>query len=153
MALSMAARLLFAACVLLLVPAACGGDEPAARELRLVAPADLVEDVPSFERTTGCRVELRVYDESEEDLAAIVRRREADVVAYPTPRGQVPDDSVELVRITLDRGLEITVPKRLARAFHGTARPAGRRQTTWTIRKEGDNPDCARRWVAYATSQ
>lgn len=151
MALSMAVRRLLAA-ALVLVIAGCGGSEPASQELRLVAPADLVEPVQSFERATGCRVEVRVYDEGE-DLAAIVRRRDADVVAAPTPPGKRADDSVELVRIVLDRGLELTVPKRLATAFDGTTRPAGRRSTTWMIRGEGENPDCARRWVAYATSQ
>jgi spermidine/putrescine-binding protein len=151
MARSMAVRRLLAA-ALLLVLAGCGGTEPASRELRLVAPADLVEPVPSFERATGCRVEVRVYDEGE-DLAAIVRRRDADVVASPTPPGELPDDSVELVHVTLDGGPELTVPKRLASAFDGPTRPAGRRSTTWVIRKEGENPDCARRWIAYATSQ
>jgi hypothetical protein len=151
MPLSMAVRLLLAA-ALLLVLSACGGDEPARREVRLLAPADLVEDLASFERTTGCRVDLRVYDEIE-NLAAIARRRDVDVVAGPAPPGTEPHDSVELVRVTLEHGLAITVPKRFARAFPKPARPAGRRLTRWTIRNEGDNPDCARRWVAYATSQ
>lgn len=151
MTLSMAARLLLAAGLLFLLPG-CGEDEPAPLQLRLLAPADLVETVPRFERETGCRVEVRVYDQGE-NLAAIARRRDADVVAAPTPPGSVPDDSVELVRIALDRGLVVTVPRRFASAFHGPRRPAGRRETTWVIRTKGDNPVCARRWVAYATSQ
>jgi hypothetical protein len=151
MPVSMAVRPLLAA-VLLLALAACGGDEPPQPEVRLLAPADLAEDVSSFERATGCRVDLRVYDEGE-DLDAIARRRDVDVVAGPAPPGTQPHDSVELVRVTLERGLEIMVPKRFARAFAKPARPAGRRLTRWTIRENGDNPGCARRWVAYATSQ
>jgi hypothetical protein len=151
MPLSMAVRLLLVA-VLLLILSGCGGEPVASREVRLLAPADLVEDVSTFERTTGCRVDLRVYDEGE-DLPAIARRRQVDVVAGPTPPGTDPHDSVELVRVTLERGLEITIPKRFARAFAKPARPAGRRLTRWTIREGGDNPDCARRWIAYATSQ
>jgi hypothetical protein len=147
----MAIRVLLAA-VLMLVLSACGGDEPTRREVRLLAPADLVEDPSTFERATGCRVDLRVYDEGE-DLPAIARRRNVDVVASLAPPGTEPHDSVELVRVTLERGLAITVPRRFARAFAKPARPAGRRLTRWTIRKDGDNPDCARRWVAYATSQ
>jgi hypothetical protein len=150
MPLSMAVRLLLAAVLLLL--SGCGEERPASREVRLLAPADLVEDLPSFERATGCRVDLRVYDEGE-DLPVIARRRNVDVIAGPAPPGTEPHDSVEFVRITLERGLEITIPKRFARAFAKPARPAGRRSTRWTIREDGDNPDCARRWVAYATSQ
>jgi hypothetical protein len=32
-------------------------------------------------------------------------------------------------------------------------RPACRRSTAWVIREDGDNRDCAERWVDYATSQ
>jgi hypothetical protein len=148
---SMALRLALAAALLLLLPS-CGGDGSPARELRLLAPADLVEGVPDFERATGCRVDIRAYDPGE-DLETIARRRDVDVVATPTPPGTQPHDSVELVRITLDQGLEITVPKELAPAFDGPAEPAGRRSTRWTIREDGENPECARRWLAYATSQ
>jgi hypothetical protein len=150
MARSMAVRLLLAA-ALVVVLAACG-DENATREVRLLAPAGLVGDVTSFERGTGCRVDLRVYD-GEEDIDAIARRRDVDVVAGPVRPGDRPDDSVELVRITLDRGLVITIPKRLAAAYDRPARPAGRRLTRWRIRNDGENPGCARRWRAYATSQ
>ncbi len=55
--------------------------------------------------------------------------------------------------MTLKGGVEITVPKRLASAFNGPSRPAGTRAIAWRIRDEGENPGCARRWVAYATSQ
>jgi hypothetical protein len=151
MALSMAVRFILAAALLLAV-AACGRQEPASPELRLLAPADLVEDLPTFERSSGCRVDLRVYDEAE-DLAAIAKRRDVDVVAAPPAAGTQPHDSVELVRITLEPGLELTVPRRFASAFEAPARPAGRRSTRWTIRNDGDNPACARQWVAYATSQ
>lgn len=150
MLLSMAVRLVLAAALLLLP--ACGGDGSPAYEVRILAPADLVENVASFERATGCRVDVRAYDAGE-DLAAIARRRDVDVIAAPTPPGTRPHDSVELVRITFAPGLEITVPRRFASAFDKPARPAGRRSTRWTIRDEGENPDCAHRWVAYATSQ
>jgi hypothetical protein len=151
MALSMSVRRVLAA-PLLLALAGCGGDPAPQREVRLLAPADLVDDATSFERRTGCRVDVRVYDAGE-DLSAIARRRNVDVVAGPVPPGLRPHDSVELVRITLEPGLEVTVPKSLAGAFDEPARPAGRRSTRWTIREGADNPDCARLWVAYATSQ
>jgi len=150
MARSMAVRLLVAA-ALVAALAACG-DENATPEVRVLAPAGLVGDVTPFERETGCRVDLRVYDD-DEDIDAIARRRDVDVVAGPVRPGERPDHSVELVRITLDRGLEITIPKRLAAAYDRPARPAGRRLTRWTIRHDGENPGCARRWLAYATSQ
>lgn len=150
MLLSMAVRLVLAAALLLLV--ACGEDGSPAHEVRILAPADLVENAADFERATGCRVDVRAYD-ADEDLPAIARRRDVDVVAAPAPPGTRPHDSVELVRITLEPGLEITVPRRFASAFDKPARPAGRRSTRWTIRNEGENPDCAHRWVAYATSQ
>jgi hypothetical protein len=146
---SMGKRGLVAAALLTL--AGCGGGEHQ-REVRLLAPAGLVGDVAQFERETGCRVDLRVYDEGE-DLDAIARRRDVDVIATPVPPGESADDSVELVRITLPSGIEITVPKTLASAFQGTVRPAGRRSTVWVIREDGDNRDCAERWVDYATSQ
>jgi hypothetical protein len=150
MARSMAVRLLVAA-ALVATLAACG-DEKVMPEVSLLAPAGLVGDFTPFEGETGCRVDLRVYDD-DEDIDAIARRRDVDVVARPVRPGERPDDSVELVRITLDRGLEITIPKRLAAAYDRPARPAGRRLTRWTIRHDGENPGCARRWLAYATSQ
>src|SRR5512132_2366162 len=145
---SMGKRALVAAALLAL--AGCGGSGDR-REVRLLAPAGLVGDVTPFERETGCRVDLRVYEG--EDLDAIARRRDVDVIAGPVPPGERTDDSVELVRVTLPSGIEITVPKKLASAFHGTVRPAGRRTTAWVIREDGDNPDCAERWLDYATSQ
>ena len=135
----------------LLALAGCGGSGDR-REVKLLAPAGLVGDVTPFERETGCRVDLRVYDEGEH-LDAIARRRDVDVIAEPVPPGERADDSVELVRVTLRSGIEITVPKKLASAFRGTVRPAGRRTTAWVIREDGDNPDCAERWLDYATSQ
>jgi hypothetical protein len=146
---SMGKRALVAAALLAL--AGCGGSGDR-REVRLLAPAGLVGDVTPFERETGCRVDLRVYDEGE-DLDAIARRRDVDVIAGPVPPGERADDSVELVRVTLPSGIEITLPKTLASAFHGTVRPAGRRTTAWMIRDEGDNQVCAKRWLDYATSQ
>ena len=147
----MAVRSLLAAVLLALLPA-CGGDDDATREVKLLAPAGLVGDVARFERETGCRVDLRVYDE-DEDIATIARRRDVDVVARPVRPGERPDDSVELVRIMLEPGLEITIPKRLAAAYDRPTRPAGRRLTRWTTRDAGENPECARRWIAYATAQ
>jgi hypothetical protein len=151
MTLSMAARALLAA-TLLLALAGCADDEEPRREVRLLAPAGIVDDVSRFERETGCRVDLRVYDE-DEDVDAIARRRDADVVAGPAPPGSTPHITQELVHITLESGIEVTIPKPLASAFDGEVRPAGRRSLVWTIREEGDNPSCAQRWLAYATSQ
>jgi hypothetical protein len=150
MGVSMACRLTLAA-ALLLALAACGGADEPPREVRLLAPAGVVDDTTGFERRTRCRVDLRVYDESE-DVRAIATRRDADVVAGPAPPGVEPHVTHDLVRITLASGLEITIPKRLAAAFDGEARPAGRRSFVWTIRAEGDNDACARRWLADATS-
>jgi hypothetical protein len=137
-----------------LAATACRGDEAPRQELRLLAPAGFVEleDVRLFERRTGCRVDLRIYDDNE-DVAAIARRRDVDVVATAVSPGEGSHDSTELVRITLEPGLTITVPKRFATAFDRPARPAGRRSIRWAIRQEGENPRCARRWLAYATSQ
>lgn len=148
---SMAVRLVLAA-ALLFVLAGCGGDEAQPPQLRLLAPADLLESVPAFERETGCRVDVRAYGAGE-DLQTIATRRDVDVIAEPAPEGQTPHDDVELVRITVERGLELVIPKRYAAGFDGPARPAGRRATRWRIREQGENPECARRWVAYATSQ
>jgi hypothetical protein len=150
MAVSMAIRFTLAAAFLVTV-AGCGGDSDARREVRLLAPAGLAEDVAPFEQQTGCRVDLRVYDEGE-DLAAIARRRDVDVVADPVSAGETPHDSIELVRVELAAGLEVTIPKELASAYRGTVRPAGVRRTRWEIREEGENEECARRWLSYATS-
>lgn len=151
MARSMALRLVLAA-ALVAALAACGGDDEATREVKLLAPAGLVGNVAAFERQTGCRVDLRVYDDGEH-LDAIARRRDVDAVARPVRPGERADDSVELVRITLEPGLVITIPKELAPAYDRPTRPAGRRLTRWAIREDGENPGCARRWVDYATSQ
>jgi hypothetical protein len=140
------------AAALVLALTACGGDSTATREVRLLAPPGLVDNHSAFERRTGCRVDLRVYDDGE-DISAIARRRDVDVVAGPLPPGQAAHDTVELVRIQLDDGLEVTIPKALASAFEGTARPAGRRATRWVVREDGENEDCAERWLDYATSQ
>ncbi len=147
----MSIRLPLAAALLVLL-AGCGGDSPA-REVRLLAPVGIAESTEGFEQDTGCRVDLRVYDDGE-DIAAIARRRDADVIAGPTPRGQVPDVVDELARVTLKGGVVVTVPRRLASAFDWIdIRSAGRREISWRIREEGDNDDCARRWIAYVRSQ
>ena len=151
MARSMAIRCTVAAVVLLAL-AGCGGDQESNREVRLLAPAGLVENTAAFERETGCGVDLRVYDDGE-DLDAIARRRNVDVVAGPVPPGGTAHDSVELVTVEVASGLEVTVPRALAAAFDGPARPAGRRRTAWVIREDGANEDCAERWLDYATSQ
>lgn len=136
---------------LLLVLSGCGGKEPAPNEVRILAPAGIVEGVTSFERETGCRVDLRVYDENE-DVEAIARRRNADVVARPAPPGREPHVSIDLVRVALARGLEVTIPKKLAAAFDAPGRPAGRRSIVWTLREGGENEVCARRWLARPSS-
>ena len=143
----MAVRLLLAATVLAL--AGCGSSS-AQREVRVLAPPWIETNIAGFERESGCRVDLRVYDEDEE-LEPIARRRDVDVIATVTrdPR----DGGERFVAITLSGGVVVTIPERLSSAFDGPRRPAGTRAIRWTVRKEGDNPDCARRWVAYATSQ
>lgn len=148
---SMAVRLHLAA-GLLLALSGCGGDGDSRAEVRLLAPVGVAPDVARFERETGCGVDLRVYDEKE-DVAAIARRRNADVVAGPVPPGRAPHLSEPLVRITIAKDLGVTIPERLAAAFNRPARPAGRRALAWSIRPEGENSACARRWLAYATSQ
>ena len=148
----MSVRALFAA-ALLLAPAACGGESE--REVRLLAPVGIVEDGDArrFERETGCRVDLRVYDQ-EEDIAAIADRRDADVIAGLTPNGAVPHVAEEMVRATLEGGVVVTVPRELVSALNPVdVRPAGRREISWLLREQGDNPDCATRWIAQATSQ
>lgn len=151
MAVSMAIRCALAAIVLLAL-AGCGDDQESNRDVRLLAPAGLVDDTTAFERDTGCRVDLRVYDNGE-NLDAIARRRNVDVVAGPTPPGGTAHDSVELVAVAVASGLVVTIPRALASAFDGPARPAGRRRTTWVVREDGKNEDCAERWLDYATSQ
>jgi hypothetical protein len=148
---SMVIRSLPAAFVVLGL-AGCGAGSAPAREVRVLAPAGLVDDVGAFERRTGCRVDLRVYDAGE-DVAAIAKRRNVDVVAEPVARGGVVHDSVELVRVEVAGGLSVTVPKELASAFRGPRRPAGRRDTRWAIRTEGQESACAKLWWDYATSQ
>ena len=150
---SMSGRALLAAALVAAVTG-CGGDEQQA-EVRVLAPAGVVSDAAAarFERDTGCRVDLRVYD-TDEDLDAIADRRNTDVIAAPTPQGRTPDLTEELVEATLAGDVVVTVPRRLAPALDPlSTRPAGRRDLSWTIREEGDNDDCARRWLAYATSQ
>ena len=148
---SMSIRVLLAA-ALLAVLVGCGGDS-AAREVRLLAPVGIAKDVTGFEQETGCRVDLRVYDEGE-DIAAIARRRDVDAIAGPTRAGSVPDVVEELVRVTLEGGVVLTIPRDLASVFNAEeVRSAGRRQISWTIREPGDNDECARRWIAHAVSQ
>ena len=133
--------------------AGCGGEAP--KEVKLLAPAGLVEEseIGRFERDSGCRVDLRVYDDGE-DLEAIADRRDTDVIAGPVAPGDPAHDSVDLARVELPSGVVLTIPRDLASAFDAAeVRPAGRRETAWTIRAEGDNRNCARSWLAYATSQ
>jgi len=147
----MAIRFLLAA-VATLALTSCGGDGTTPREVRLLAPVGIADDIATFERRTGCRVDFRVYDAGE-DISAIAARRNVDVVAGPVAPGEAAHDSVELVRVQLERGLELTIPKELAPAFDRPARPAGVRRTRWAIREDGENEDCAERWLDYATSQ
>jgi hypothetical protein len=148
----MAVRLLLA--VALLAAAGCGSNtqEPEAH-VALLAPAWIDDDIPRFEQQTGCRIDLRVYDD-DEDLAAIAKRRETDVVAMPIGGGHAADQSEQFVEVTLDGGAKITVPARLARPFAGPRRPAGRKGIVWRVTREGSgDARCIRRWLAYATSQ
>ena len=149
---SMSIRALLAAALLTTV-AGCGGEER--REVRLLAPAGIVSDadVARFERETDCRVELRVYD-PKEDLGPIAERRDTDAIAAPTRNGETAHVTDEMARLTLKDGVVVTVPTRLAAALDPVeTQLAGQRRLTWTIREEGENDDCARRWIAYATSQ
>ncbi len=142
----------FLAAALLTILAGCGGDSRP-REVRLLAPVGIAKDVTRFEQGTGCRVDLRVYDESE-DIDAIARRRDADATASRTQAGDVPDIVQELARLTLEGGVVLIIPRSFASEFAWVdIRSAGRRQLSWTIREEGDNDDCARRWIAHAISQ
>ena len=149
---SMSMRALLAA-TLLAALAGCGSDER--REVRLLAPAGIVSEADSagFEQETDCRVDLRVYD-ANEDLEPIAKRRDTDAIAAPTRGGETVHVTDEMSRLTLKDGVVVTVPTRLAAALDPVeTQPAGQRRLTWTIREEGDNDDCARRWIAYATSQ
>ena len=149
---SMSMRALLVAALLTAV-AGCGGEDR--REVRLLAPAGIVSDADTarFERETDCRVDLRVYD-PKEDLEPIAERRDSDAIAAPTPNGETAHLTDEMARLTLKDGVVVTVPTRLAAALDPVeTRPAGQRRLTWTIREQGDNDDCARRWIAYATSQ
>ena len=148
----MAIRPLLAAGLLAAALAGCGGDS-VSREVRLLAPVGIARDVTGCEQEPGCRVDLRVYDVGE-DIAAIARRRDVDAIAAPTPTGRDPDVVEELVRLTLKGGVVLIIPRNLASAFDWVdVRSAGRREISWTIREEGDNDDCARRWIAHAISQ
>jgi hypothetical protein len=162
------------AAALACVAAGCGGSSAEKREVRLLAPPGYVEDgstlpesdwVTPFERRTGCEVDARIYDENE-DVVAIARRRDVDAVAGSDEilarlrragellPGSTPHDSVALVDVTLASGVELTVPQDLARALRPVLiRPGGHRTTAWAIRKDGDNHDCARHWIAHAISR
>ena len=149
---SMSMRALLAA-TLLTAMGGCGGDDR--REVRLLAPAGIVSDADAarFEQETDCRVDLRVYDPNE-DLVPIAKRRDSDAIAAPTRDGETAHVTDEMARLTLKDGVVVTVPTRLAAALDPVeTQPAGQRRLTWTMREEGDNDDCARRWIAYATSQ
>ena len=148
----MSARALLAAAIAAAV-AGCGGADQL--EVRLLAPPGVVADAEAaqFERESGCRVDLRVYD-SDEDVEAIAERRDTDVVARPPSDGEPPDIAEQLVRATLRGGVVVTVPRELVAALDPVeTRPAGRRELSWIILDQGDNDECARRWLAYATSQ
>ncbi|HVD24712.1 MAG TPA: hypothetical protein VNB86_01840 [Gaiellaceae bacterium] len=144
----MAARLLAAAALLAAVGCGSSENQP---HVAILAPAWIDADIPRFEQQTGCRVDLRVYDDGE-DLPAIAKRRETDVVAAPVPRGQDAEQVERFVEVTLDRGVKITIPERLASAFHGPRRPAGSRGILWlsTHRGSGDRR-CIGRWILYVT--
>ena len=146
----MAIRLLAAAA--LLVVAGCGSTT-SSPHVGLLAPAWIDDDIPRFEQETGCRVDLRVYDDRE-DLAAIAKRRETDVIAAPVPRGHDADQVEEFVHVSVGGGVEVTIPKRLASAFDGPQRPAGRRAIIWLPTRRGNgDAHCIRRWLRYVAPQ
>jgi hypothetical protein len=148
----MSMRALVAA-TLLAAMTGCGSDD--GQEVRLLAPAGIVSEADSarFQQETDCRVDLRVYD-ANEDLGPIAERRDSDAIAAPTRDGETAHVTDEMARLTLKDGVVVMVPARLAAALDPVeTKPAGQRRLTWTIREEGDNDDCARRWIAYATSQ
>lgn len=154
MAASMVVRAILGAAFVVAAAGCGGGGEAPPREVRLLTPPGLVEldHLQRFERTSGCRVDVRVYD-PDEDVAAIARRRDVDAVARLVTTGDSRQASIELARITLEPGLVITVPRRFAHAYGRPSRPAGVRSVHWSIREEGENGRCARRWLAYVTSQ
>ena len=142
-----------AAATLLAAMAGCGSND--GQEVRLLAPVGIVSeaDAARFKQETDCRVDLRVYD-ANEDLGPIAERRDSDAIAAPTRDGETAHVTDEMARLTLKGGVVVMVPTRLAAALDPVeTQPAGERRLTWTIREEGDNDDCARRWIAYATSQ
>jgi hypothetical protein len=145
----MAARLLAAAALLALAGCGSTASKPV---VSVLAPAWIDDDVPRFEQQSGCRVDLRVYDDGE-NLAAIAERRQTDVLASPVPPGREGDETETFVHVTHD-GVELTLPARLASAFPGPHRPAGTRAIVWlaTHRGKGDRR-CINRWVLYAASQ
>jgi hypothetical protein len=146
----MAIRLLAAAALFALAGCGSNASRP---HVGVLAPAWIDDDVPRFEQQTGCRVDLRVYDHGE-DLDAIAKRRETDVVAAPAPPGQDADQTEEFVAVTLKGGVTVTLPRRLASAFAGPRRPAGRKGILWLTTRSGSGDErCIRRWIAYATSQ
>jgi hypothetical protein len=145
----MAARLLVVLALLGL--AGCGSSSRQPR-VGLLAPAWIDDDIPRFEQQTACRVDLRVYDEGE-DLPAIAERRETDVIAAAVHRGQDADQTEPFVTVTLEGGVEVTVPRRLGSAFTGPRRAAGTRGIVWLPTRKGrGDRRCIGRWIAYATS-
>jgi hypothetical protein len=144
----MAVRLLAAAALLGLAGCGSSAEQP---HVALLAPAWIDADVPRFEQQTGCRVDLRVYDEGE-DLPAIAERRETDLIATPVSRDQDADQTEAFVRMTLDGGVEVTIPQRLASAFSGPRRPAGTRGIVWLPTRHGSGDRrCIGRWLLYVT--
>jgi hypothetical protein len=157
----MSLRILLAAALLTL--SGCGGDSDERRDVRLLVPVGYAEDA-AVERVTGCSADIRVYDDGE-DLVEIAARRDVDAVAgtkavldrleaagelLPERR---TDDTVDYVRLTLEGGVELTLPQSLASAYDPVeTRPAGTRTTLWALRAGNGSRECARRWIADATA-
>ncbi len=153
----MSARALLAAA--LVAVSGCGGD--GANELRILAPVHVPLQLTTFERETGCRPDVRIYDEGE-DVRAISRRRNVDVVAADRAtlvrlgaavQRRTPYTVVKLARVELRDGPTVTVPEELASAFDGRATPAASRAFAWAILNAGPNDDCARLWFRHVSAQ
>ena len=162
---SMAIRALVAAALLIL--AGCGGATEATREVHLLAPAGYVEDGstdsawtpsrrssagPAAASTSASTTRTKIIAAIARDATQMRRRHRRRRCRSARTRGPTSAERNSRGSRSTKRHRD-HVPKRLASAFDGVARPADSRTIAWVIRKDGDNPDCAERWIDYATSQ